>query len=210
MLKNFHELYPESMAHLNRLRFIEQYDPTDIGVGSGSQPFAYVADIVQEVKLGVCVDEVTTKGIKNEQWSAILELRDKLAPEEKVGWFVVVCGDEERWAPPTIAQLEAGARNGSLNRSDEGYSDSDVGRTSGRHVEDVLTLYQGKPQSPPEEPEPRGLRKLFGSRSRRKSVKSISRPPLPNMPRSTSSGDLTLRNTHSNPGKPPPMPGAAA
>ncbi|KAK3671829.1 hypothetical protein LTR78_008375 [Recurvomyces mirabilis] len=193
MLKNFHELYPESMAHLNRLRFIEQYDPTDIGVGSGSQPFAYVADIVQEVKLGVCVDEVTTKGIKNEQWSAILELRDKLAPEEKVGWFVVVCGDEERWAPPTIAQLEAGARNGSLNRSDEGYSDSD-----------------GKPQSPPEEPEPRGLRKLFGSRSRRKSVKSISRPPLPNMPRSTSSGDLTLRNTHSNPGKPPPMPGAAA
>jgi len=54
---------------------------------------------VHEIKLGLDVDEVRGKGVSNEQWGSVLELRDKLAPEEKVGWFVVVCGDEERWAP---------------------------------------------------------------------------------------------------------------
>ncbi|TKA45592.1 hypothetical protein B0A54_04131 [Friedmanniomyces endolithicus] len=152
LLQNFHYLYPECMLHLRGLRFIEQYDPNDTGPSAASQPYAYVADIVHEVKLGVCIDDVTTKGIATEQWGAALELRDRLAPEEKVGWYVVVCGDEERWAPPTIGQLEAGARSGSLARSSE-YSDSE-------------------PQSPPEEPEPRGLRKLFGSRASRKNRKS--------------------------------------
>ncbi|KAK4974523.1 hypothetical protein LTR42_005168 [Elasticomyces elasticus] len=157
LLHNFNDLYPECMRHLRSLRFIEQYDPNDTSASAASQPYAYVADIVQEVKLGVCIDDVTTKGIATEQWGAALELRDKLAPEEKVGWYVVVCGDEERWAPPTIGQLEAGGRNGSLARSSE-YSDPP----------------EAKPQSPPEEPEPRGLRKLFGSRASRKSRKSMS------------------------------------
>ncbi|KAK1068058.1 hypothetical protein LTR74_005958 [Friedmanniomyces endolithicus] len=153
LLQNFHYLYPECMRHLRGLRFIEQYDPNDTGSSAASQPYAYVADIVHEVKLGVCIDDVTTKGIATEQWGAALELRDRLAPEEKVGWYVVVCGDEERWAPPTIGQLDAGARSGSLARSSE-YSDSET-----------------KPHSPPEEPEPRGLRKLFGSRASRKNRK---------------------------------------
>ncbi len=126
LLQNFQYLYPECMQHLRGLRFIEQYDPNDTGPSAASQPYAYVADIVHEVKLGVCIDDVTTKGIATEQWGAALELRDRLAPEEKVGWYVVVCGDEERWAPPTIGQLEAGARSGSLARSSE-YSDSEVG-----------------------------------------------------------------------------------
>ena len=36
--------------------------------------------------------------------ASLMELRDKLAPEEKVAWYIVVCGDEERWAP-TPAEL---------------------------------------------------------------------------------------------------------
>lgn len=99
MLENFHQLYPESMEHLKQLRFVEQYDPNDTSAGSGSQPFAYVADVVEEVKLGVDVDEIRGKGVPNDQWASIMELRDQLAPEEKVAWYIVVCGDEERWAP---------------------------------------------------------------------------------------------------------------
>lgn len=108
MLDNFRQLYPDSMEHLGSLRFVEQYDPTDTAPGAGSQPFAYVADVCEEVKLGVEIDEVRGKGVPNDQWAAMMELRDKLAPEEKVSWYCVVCGDEERWAPPTVSLLEQG------------------------------------------------------------------------------------------------------
>lgn len=104
MLDNFHQLHPDSMEHLKQLRFVEQYDPDDTTAGSGSQPYAYVADVVEEVKLGVDVDEIRGKGVPNDQWASIMELRDQLAPEEKVAWYIVVCGDEERWAPPMTGE----------------------------------------------------------------------------------------------------------
>jgi hypothetical protein len=104
MLDNFHELYPECMEHLPNLRFVEQYDPDDTSAGSGSQPYAYVADVVEEVKLGMDVDEIRGRGVPNDQWGSIMELRDQLAPKEKVAWYIVVCGDEERWAPPTSGE----------------------------------------------------------------------------------------------------------
>lgn len=104
MLENFRNNYPEIMKALPRLRFVEQHDPNDESVKS--QPYAYVADVVQEVKLGVDVDEIRGKGVQNEQWTALLELRDKLCPGEKVAWFVVVCGDEERYVPPSAGTLQ--------------------------------------------------------------------------------------------------------
>jgi hypothetical protein len=125
LLRNFNELYPDMMSGLPGLRFVEQYDPNDLSSAAASQPFAYVADTVEEVKLGIALEEVTTRGISNEQWNAMCELRDKLTPEENIGWYMVVCGDEERWAPPTISQLEAGVQNGSL-RSSDGDGNSDV------------------------------------------------------------------------------------
>lgn len=99
LLDNFAELWPQTMANLPKLRFVEQYDPYDESPAASSQPYAYVADICEEVKLGIEVDEVRGKGLGDEQWGALMELRDKLAPDEKVGWFVVVCGDEERLVP---------------------------------------------------------------------------------------------------------------
>ena len=101
LMANFTTLYPEIMPSLPGLRFIEQYDPTDERTESKSQPYAYVADTVHEIKLGVDVDEVRGRGVGNDAWTSMVELRDKLAPGEKVAWFVVVCGDVERWAPPT-------------------------------------------------------------------------------------------------------------
>lgn len=98
LTRNFQKMYPEQMAHLPNLRFIEQYDPEDITVKD--QPYAYVCDQVHEIKLGADIDEVRGQGVKNEAWSALVELRDKIATGQKVGWFVVVNGDVERWAPP--------------------------------------------------------------------------------------------------------------
>ncbi|KAF2101970.1 hypothetical protein NA57DRAFT_20321, partial [Rhizodiscina lignyota] len=99
LLSNFKTLYPAIMPQLQGLAFIEQYDPMDERAESKSQPYAYVCDVAHEVKLGVDVDEVRGKGVSNEGWNAIMELRDAIAPGEKVAWFVVVCGDTERWAP---------------------------------------------------------------------------------------------------------------
>lgn len=97
--ENLNELYPDCMEHLPHLRFVEQYDPSDTSASAKSQPYAYVADVCQEIRLGIDVDEVRGKGVPNNQWAMIMDLRDKLAPGESVAWFVVVCGDEDRWAP---------------------------------------------------------------------------------------------------------------
>ena len=98
MKRNFRDQWPEPMAQLPSLQFIEQYDPEDLTIKD--QPHAYVCDIVHEVKLGVDVEELRGNGLGDDQWAAIAELRDKVAPGEKLGWFVVVNGDVERWAPP--------------------------------------------------------------------------------------------------------------
>jgi hypothetical protein len=107
LVENFKTLHPDTMKHLPDLRFIEQYDPTDESSDAKSQPFAYVADVVHEVHLGVEIDEIRGKGVSNEAWGAIVDLRDAIAPGEKVAWFVVVCGDTERWVPPTVKVLES-------------------------------------------------------------------------------------------------------
>lgn len=106
MLENFHQLYPDCMPNLPNLRFIEQYDPEDLSAESATQPYAYVADVVEEIKLGAEIDEIRGKGMASEQWESIMDLRDKVAPDEKVAWWVVVCGDEERWAPPVDSESE--------------------------------------------------------------------------------------------------------
>lgn len=98
LTENFTQQWPEQMKQLPGLRFIEQYDPDDVTIKD--QPYAYVCDQVTEVKLGADVDELRGGGVKEDQWAAIAELRDEVAPGEKLGWFIVVNGDVERWAPP--------------------------------------------------------------------------------------------------------------
>ncbi|KAF1916301.1 hypothetical protein BDU57DRAFT_474511 [Ampelomyces quisqualis] len=98
LMENFKQQWPDEMKQLPGLRFIEQYDPEDLTVKD--QPYAYVCDQVHEIKLGVDFHELRGGGVGEDQWAAIAELRDKVAPGEKLGWFVVVNGDVERWAPP--------------------------------------------------------------------------------------------------------------
>ncbi|KAF3010747.1 hypothetical protein E8E13_007169 [Curvularia kusanoi] len=95
---NFKEQWPELVARLPGLRFIEQYDPDDFTVKD--QPYAYICDQVHDIKLGIDIEEVRERGVAEEQLAAISELRDKVTPDAKLGWFVVVNGDVERWAPP--------------------------------------------------------------------------------------------------------------
>ena len=103
LTENFKKQYPKQIAHLPNLRFIEQYDPEAQDKG---QPYAYVCDMVTEIRLGVDVDDIRGAGIQSEAWTALVELRDKVAPGEKVGWFVVVNGDVVRWAPPLVEDEE--------------------------------------------------------------------------------------------------------
>lgn len=110
LFENFKKLYPEMMAHLPALRFIEQYDPNDLV--TKSQPYAYICDQVHEVQLGVDIDEVRGQGVANDAWAAMADLRDKIAAGEKVAWFVVVNGDVERWVPP-VEETVVGSSNGS-------------------------------------------------------------------------------------------------
>lgn len=96
LLESFKDLYPETMRHLPNIRFVEQYDPTDISGKALSQPFAFVADKVQECNLSLDVIEAMNQGVASGGWDALMDLKEHLAPAEKLGWWVVHNGDELR------------------------------------------------------------------------------------------------------------------
>ncbi|RMY41624.1 hypothetical protein D0864_16185 [Hortaea werneckii] len=204
LLENFNELYPDSMQHLERLRFVEQYDPSDLSAAAASQPYAYVADVCEEVKLSVPINEVTQRGVPNEQWIALMELKDKIAPEEEVGWFIVVCGDEERYAPPSPDD------SGSQTVIAPSSSESSQKEASVRGPSSVKAVadekQQTKAQPPPvKQPEPKGFRKFFGSG---RLGRSKSRPALemnPNKSKESVAKQASKSDTQTRP--PPPANG---
>ncbi|QIW99816.1 hypothetical protein AMS68_005334 [Peltaster fructicola] len=165
LLNNFQEIYSECMEYLTDLRFVEQYDPNDTASGAGSQPYAYVADVCQEIKLGVDIDEVRGKGVPNDQWAAMMELRDQLAPSEKVAWYVVVCGDEDRWAPGLSASSESIPQDGSTGAS-QNDEDSDISEAHSSMGNEDATP-QIRPSS--QEEQAKGFKKFFTNIGKRKS-----------------------------------------
>ena len=96
LMANFSAIYPNLMPSLPNLRFIEQYNPADTSASATSQPFAFVTDRVERSELSIDVGEVMAQGVRAAGWDALADLRDQLAPGEKIGWFVVYNGDEER------------------------------------------------------------------------------------------------------------------
>ncbi|MCJ1479770.1 hypothetical protein MMC13_008456 [Lambiella insularis] len=105
LLQSLRDLYPHLIQAIPHLRFVEQYDPTDIGPSALSQPYAFVADKVEVCRLSVDVGEVMGQGVAADGWEALVELRDQLAPGEKVGWWVVCNGDEQRLKPSNDDEL---------------------------------------------------------------------------------------------------------
>jgi hypothetical protein len=151
LLSSFQKEYADQMSHLPELRFIEQYDPDDETIKD--QPYAYVCDQVHEIKLGVEVDEVRGVGVQNAAWTALMELRDKIAPGEKMGWFVVVNGDVERWAPP-IEEDDDEDYEDTIN----GDESQNQGQTSPSQRNSVAKAVDGDPGSPKQS----GFKKWFG------------------------------------------------
>ncbi|KAL1960840.1 hypothetical protein VTO42DRAFT_5823 [Malbranchea cinnamomea] len=110
ILRSFKRIDPNIPYHLPGLRLIEQYDPEDISDAAVSQPYAYVACKVisigdtspqSEQILSLDLEDLVSKGpgLSAGALEAFGRLRDFLAPDAKIGWYVVYNGDPERAYP---------------------------------------------------------------------------------------------------------------
>lgn len=137
------------------VKLLEQYDPDDLR--TASQPFAYVADYMVEVKLGASLNEEMLKYEADQKVEEAMvkapappgtptpgpngnggllspslsvrearrrsrrigwfeKLRDGLQKGADIGWFVVVCGDEDRVFP---------AKEPDISEEDEDYDEEE-------------------------------------------------------------------------------------
>lgn len=118
LLESFKRIHPDLVPRLPGLRFIEQYDPADETSNTVSQDFAYVAAKVLTIPdgesmppgvgPGANIEDVVEQGsgLSDDATKALEELRDRLAPGEKIGWFMVYNGDPDRWYPPSEEEEE--------------------------------------------------------------------------------------------------------
>ncbi|KAJ5627789.1 hypothetical protein N7490_010017 [Penicillium lividum] len=112
LTESFHKTQPDLVARLPELHFIEQYDPLDESSNTVSQDHAYVASKVLTIpdcrssvpdsagpgmNIADCVEQGS--GLSQDESEALEELRNRLAPGEKVGWFMVYNGDPDRFYP---------------------------------------------------------------------------------------------------------------
>ena len=93
---------------------MEQHDPADLS--TGAQPYAYVVDRVIRADLSIDVTEQMSRSLGVKAWDAMADLRDELAPDEKVGWFAVFNGDVER---EDVGEGEAEGEGNSNEDADE-------------------------------------------------------------------------------------------
>ena len=127
--------FPDLVPHLPRLTLVEQYDPDDLA--TATQPYAYVADKVIRADLCINVTDCMSQSLGVKAWDAMADLRDELAKDEKVGWWVVWNGDVDRddLGPP---ETESDADRESIARTrDSGGGTS--GHSSGQDRGSVNT-----------------------------------------------------------------------
>jgi len=113
--ESFHKTQADLIPRLPELSFIEQYDPADETSGTVSQDYAYVGARVMEIPEGgdgsggQNIEDVVEQGsgLTEDQTKALEELRDRLAPGEKIGWYLVYNGDPERWFPESEEEYES-------------------------------------------------------------------------------------------------------
>ncbi|KAJ5551671.1 hypothetical protein N7461_006369 [Penicillium sp. DV-2018c] len=115
IVESFNKTQADLVSRLPQLSFIEQYDPADETSGTVSQDYAYVGARVLEIpddgsgpngglNIEDCVEQGS--GLTEDQTAALEELRDRLAPGEKIGWYLVYNGDPDRWYPETEEEGE--------------------------------------------------------------------------------------------------------
>lgn len=106
VLESFEKVDPDILKILPDLQLIEQYDPDDTSAAAVSQPYAYVAAKTMTMGdrgkkgggLSLSLEELIEKGpgLSQRAREAFEKLKDTLAPESKMGWFIVYNGDPER------------------------------------------------------------------------------------------------------------------
>lgn len=118
LLESFKRTQSDLMPRLPNLRFIEQYDPLDETSNTVSQDYAYVgarvltipdgARTAEGMGPGQKIEDVVEQGsgLSPDETEALEALRDRLAPGEKIGWFMVYNGDPERYYPPSEEEEE--------------------------------------------------------------------------------------------------------
>jgi len=114
LLESFTRNHPGLMSHLPNLLFIEQYDPEDISDAAVSQPYAYVASRAVTLPdnarpkdgLSKPIDESKAEGLRPsaKELEALKKLRDHIAPEQEIGYWIIYNGDPEREYPQVDAQ----------------------------------------------------------------------------------------------------------
>ncbi|CAG7953826.1 unnamed protein product [Penicillium salamii] len=115
LAESFHKTQADLVPRLPELSFIEQYDPADETSGTVSQDHAYVGARVMEIPDGGAgagggqnIEDVVEQGsgLTEDETKALEELRDRLAPGEKIGWYLVYNGDPDRWYPDSDSEFE--------------------------------------------------------------------------------------------------------
>jgi hypothetical protein len=117
IMDSFNKTNPDLLPRLPELQFIEQYDPADETSGTVSQDYAYVGARVLTIpdggdgataQGGQNIEDVVEQGsgLTEDQTAALETLRDRLAPGEKIGWYLVYNGDPERWFPESESESE--------------------------------------------------------------------------------------------------------
>ncbi|KAK2591622.1 hypothetical protein QQS21_010691 [Conoideocrella luteorostrata] len=120
------------------IKLLEEYDVDE--TDHAARPYAYVADYVVRVHLGVDIAAQMANYdtvLKREQSSWFEKLRAQVQPEEQSRWYIVVCDDTEREVPdqeedsdvdsevtetetrPSIAQQRAASGSSALSTTSE-------------------------------------------------------------------------------------------
>ncbi|PGH09218.1 hypothetical protein AJ79_05747 [Helicocarpus griseus UAMH5409] len=158
MLETFQKRIDKDMlVHLPNLQLIEQYDPEDVSADAVTQPYAFVAASTSTMRaralggagLSFSPQEIMERetGLTADGEEMLKKLRDELAPDAEIGWFVVYNGEPER-----------GMGDGEDEREED--EDEDMGRSSeGKDVADGAVGSKS-----PKTTKTRGLRdRLFGT-----------------------------------------------
>ncbi|KAF3491229.1 uncharacterized protein GIQ15_00746 [Arthroderma uncinatum] len=119
VIQSFEQFDPSISSHIPGLALIEQYDPEDTSSSATGQPYAFVCAKVVAIGggpepqsnsfLSLDLEEFMSKGpgLSSEASATFSRLREVLAPDEKIRWWLVYNGDPERFYPETDDEIDA-------------------------------------------------------------------------------------------------------
>ncbi|EFQ98566.1 hypothetical protein MGYG_01593 [Nannizzia gypsea CBS 118893] len=110
VIQSFERIDANIPSHIPDLALIEQYDPEDTRTSTLCQPYAFVCSKVVPIGdgsepqfnsfLSLDLEDFISKGpgLSAEALATFANLREVLAPGEKIGWWIVYNGNPERFS----------------------------------------------------------------------------------------------------------------